>query len=167
MKVDNSEFYQLVSVAPPGSKDKTWDKKIASCPKEFEPGQFKTQTCFDGRFGEERGSDQFGVQIMMHSGTPDSRVAKGFFHYVEVRHAGQAFRLGRYPIHFHMDGDVRGSYVKGCAIHHSFNRAVTMHGIHNLVVQDTVIYDILGKYLVTKLLQEYLCLVVAGMLHCP
>ena len=123
---------------------------IKNCPKEFEPGQFKTQTCFDGRFGEERGSDQFGVQIIMHSGVRDSRAAKGYFHYIEVRHAGQAFRLGRYPIHFHMDGDVTGSYVKGCAIHHSFNRAVTIHGTHNLVVEDNVIYDILGMCYVSS-----------------
>ena len=81
---------------------------------------------------------------MMHSGVPNSRVAKAYFHYVEVRHAGQAFRLGRYPIHFHIDGDVRGSYVKGCAVHHSFNRAITIHGVHNLVVEENVIYDILG-----------------------
>eukprot|EP00794_Sanderia_malayensis_P009058 gene9058-10026_t len=128
-----------------GSKEKTWQHTIANCPKEFEPGQFKTQTCFDGRFGEERGSDQFGVQIIIHSGEKNSRKAKGYFHYVEVRHAGQAFRLGRYPIHFHMDGDVRGSYVRGCAIHHSFNRAVTIHGVHNLIVEHNVIYDILGN----------------------
>ena len=129
-----------------GSKEQTWLHTIKNCPKEFEPGQFKTQTCFDGRFGEERGSDQFGVQIMIHSGVRDSKLAKGYFHYVEVRHAGQAFRLGRYPIHFHIDGDVNGSYVKGCAVHHSFNRAVTIHGVNNLVVEDNVIYDILGRY---------------------
>ena len=132
--------------------EQTWLHTVKTCPLEFEPGQFKTQTCFDGRFGEERGSDQFGVQIIMHSGTANSRAAKGYFHYVEVRHAGQAFRLGRYPIHFHMDGDVTGSYVKGCAIHHSFNRAVTIHGIHNLVVENNVIYDILGKYVCTLVL---------------
>ena len=129
-----------------GSQEKSWLHNIKSCPKHFEPGQFKTQNCFDGRFGEERGSDQFGVQIMLHSGHRDSRKAMGHFHYIEVRHCGQAFRLGRYPIHFHMDGDVHGSYVKGCAIHHSFNRAVTMHGVHNLRVEHNVIYDILGKY---------------------
>ena len=128
-----------------GSQDTSWDGVIESCPKDFEPGQFKVQKCFSGMFGEERGSNQFGVQIMLHSGHKDSKKASGHFHYVEVRHCGQAFRLGRYPIHFHMDGDVHGSYVKGCAIHHSFNRAITMHGVHRLVVERNVIYDILGK----------------------
>ena len=66
------------------------------------------------------------------------------FNHIEITNAGQAFRLGRYPIHFHMEGDVRESYVKGCAIHRSFNRAVTMHHVHNLVVERNVIYDIRG-----------------------
>ena len=128
-----------------GSVEETWKHTIKNCPAEFDPGQFATQTCFDGRFGEERGSDQFGVQIMLHSGHKDSKKAMGHFHYVEITHCGQAGRVGRYPIHFHMDGDVHGSYVKGCAIHRSFNRAVTMHGVNNLVVENNVFYDILGK----------------------
>lgn len=41
---------------------------------------------------------------------------------VEVRYAGQLGRLGRYPIHFHMIGAVRNSYVRGCSIHHTHNR---------------------------------------------
>ena len=67
------------------------------------------------------------------------------FNHMEITNAGQAFRLGRYPIHFHLEGDVSQSYVKGCAIHRSFNRAVTMHGVHNLVVERNVIYNIRGN----------------------
>ena len=37
----------------------------------------------------------------------------------QVRYAGQGFRLGRYPIHFHMIGTVRNSYVRGNSIHHT------------------------------------------------
>ena len=133
------------NVVVKGSKHDQWNDVIKSCPEEFEPGQFATQTCFDGRFGAERGSDQFGVQIMVHSHHKGRGHATAHFDHIEVTHAGQAFRLGRYPIHFHMEGDVHGSYVKGCAIHRSFNRAVTMHGVHNLVVERNVIYDIMGK----------------------
>nr|XP_047143668.1 fibrocystin-L-like isoform X2 [Hydra vulgaris] len=128
-----------------GSKNEQWNDVIVNCPDDFDPGQFATQTCFDGRFGEERGSDQFGVQIMVHSNKMSEGTAVAHFHYIEVTNAGQAFRLGRYPIHFHMEGDVSGSYVKGCAIHRSFNRAVTMHHVNNLVVERNVIYDILGN----------------------
>lgn len=128
-----------------GSFHDEWDGVIEACPQEFDPDQFATQTCFDGQFGEERGSDQFGVQIMVHSDQKSQGLAVAHFNHIEIAHAGQAFRLGRYPIHFHMEGDVRESYVKGCAIHHSFNRAVTMHHVHNLVVERNVIYDIMGR----------------------
>ena len=60
-------------------------------------------------------------------------------------HAGQAFRLGRYPIHWHLMGDVHNaSYVRGCAIHQTFNRAVTIHDTHRLLVEHNVIYDVMG-----------------------
>jgi len=63
----------------------------------------------------------------------------------QVTHAGQAFKLGRYPIHWHLMGDVAGkSYVRGCAIHRTFNRAVTIHNTHHLLVEHNVIFDIMG-----------------------
>ena len=42
-----------------------------------------TQTCFQGRFGEETGSDQFGVHIMIHGhkkselNSGDPQIVKG------------------------------------------------------------------------------------------
>ena len=146
-----------------GSKHAEWNEVIENCPAEFDPGQFATQTCFDGRFGEERGSDQFGVQIMVHSHSKSKGLAIAHFDHIEVTHAGQAFRLGRYPIHFHMDGDVYGSYVNGSSIHRSFNRAITIHGVHNLVVHRNVVYDALGKELEfiqferSRVLYRYIC----------
>ena len=57
-------------------------------------------------------SDQFGSQIMFHAAAMETREVHGRLENVEFSWAGQAFRLGRYPIHFHMNGDVSGSYVK-------------------------------------------------------
>ena len=51
---------------------------------------------------------------------------------------------GRYPIHFHLSGDVTGSYVRGCAIHHTFNRAVTVHGVTGVLVEHNVAYNVMG-----------------------
>ncbi len=57
----------------------------------------------------------------------------------------QAFRLGRYTIHWHMHGDVNyQSWIIGCAIHHTYNRAATIHGTHNVITRDTVSYDVMG-----------------------
>ncbi|XP_061597205.1 fibrocystin-L-like isoform X1 [Cololabis saira] len=128
-----------------GSQHQEWSDQIQACPDGFNTGEFATQTCFQGRFGEEVGSDQFGGCIMFHAPRPGQNLAVGRLEYVEVFHAGQAFRLGRYPIHWHLMGDVNyKSYVRGCAIHQTYNRAVTIHNTHRLLVERNVIYDIMG-----------------------
>ncbi|XP_022097673.1 fibrocystin-L-like isoform X1 [Acanthaster planci] len=127
-----------------GSVQEEWVETYEACPEEFDTNQFATQTCFLGRFGEETGSDQFGAQMMLFAKYQDQQLVKGRIEYVEVTHAGQAFRLGRYPIHFHLNGDVSGSYVRGCGIHHTFNRAVTIHAVHNLLVEHNVAYNVMG-----------------------
>ncbi len=43
-----------------------------------------------------------------------------------------------------MIGTVHSSYVRNNAIHHTFNRAVTIHGIHYLRVQNNVAYHTMG-----------------------
>ena len=87
-------------------------------------------------------NSQFGAHIMVAS--PDEGSSTARLSYVECTRCGQAFRLGRYPIHYHMLGKVHARYVKGCAVHHTFNRAVTIHGVHYLRVQDNVAYDTMG-----------------------
>jgi len=59
-------------------------------------------------------------------------------------HVGQAFLLGRYPVHFHRLGNVYSSYVKGCAIHNTFNRAIVVHETNYLTISNNVVYDMLG-----------------------
>ncbi|XP_059501744.1 PKHD1 like 1, tandem duplicate 1 isoform X2 [Stegostoma tigrinum] len=128
-----------------GSNHVEWNDQIEACPDGFDTGEFATQTCLQGRFGEEIGSDQFGGCIMFHNPQPSKDLVVGRIEYVEIYYAGQAFRLGRYPIHWHLMGDLRyESYVRGCAIHQTFNRAVTIHGTHHLLVEGNVAYSIMG-----------------------
>nr|XP_055075552.1 fibrocystin-L-like [Misgurnus anguillicaudatus] len=128
-----------------GSNNQEWNDLIPACPAGFNTEEFAVQTCYQGRFGEEVGSDEFGGCIMFRSPQPDQNLAIGRIEYVEVYHAGQGFRLGRYPIHWHLMGDVQyKSYVRGCAIHQSYNRAVSIYKTHNLLVERNVIYDIKG-----------------------
>eukprot|EP00698_Gefionella_okellyi_P011072 TRINITY_DN2904_c0_g2_i1.p1 TRINITY_DN2904_c0_g2~~TRINITY_DN2904_c0_g2_i1.p1 ORF type:complete len:3969 (+),score=910.30 TRINITY_DN2904_c0_g2_i1:483-12389(+) len=63
---------------------------------------------------------------------------------VEFRRGGQAFRLARYPIHWHMHKDGTGSYVRGCSMHNTYNRACTVHGTHNVHVEWNVAYNVMG-----------------------
>ena len=136
--------YLTRNVIVRGNLNEETVSEVSACPEEFRPGQFDLQTCFLGRFGDETLSDQFGSQIMIHAPAQNQRDVVGRFSYIEVTHAGQAFRLGRYPIHFHLNGDVNGSYVRGCSIHHTFNRAVTIHAVDRLLVEKNVAYNILG-----------------------
>jgi hypothetical protein len=76
--------------------------------------------------------NQYGAVIICHSPGDESTICR--IDNVELSTVGQAFILGSYPIHFHMIGTVHKSYVRHNAIHHSFNRAVTLHGIHYLRV---------------------------------
>jgi hypothetical protein len=87
--------------------------------------------------------NMYGAHIMTFSSTGnDSSVAR--ISYTEVTQAGQAFNLGRYAIHYHLIGNVHKSYVLGNAIHHTYNRAVTIHGVHYLKIQNNVAYRVKG-----------------------
>ncbi|XP_052063691.1 fibrocystin-L-like [Mytilus californianus] len=127
-----------------GERDRQWTEIIPACPRGFSTGEFATQTCFQGRFGEEIGSDEFGLQVMFHPPEPNKNLTIGRVSYVEFTYVGQAFRLGRYPFHLHLAGDMSSTYIKGCSIHESFNRGVNIHGSHNALVENNVIYNTKG-----------------------
>lgn len=122
-----------------GNIQNSWVQHIEACKLPTMDSMSQVQTCFQGRFGEEVGSDEFGAH--MHFGPETKRVRMSN---VEVFHAGQAFQLGKYPIHFHLVGHQPESYVKSCAIHHTFNRALTFHGVHGLTAENNVAYRIKG-----------------------
>lgn len=63
---------------------------------------------------------------------------------VELYHMGQRAQLARYPIHWHQAGDRTGDFVKNSSIHHTFNRAVTIHGTQNTLLEQNVAYDHVG-----------------------
>lgn len=93
--------------------------------------------------GDETSTDdQYGAVIIMHSPGDESTAAR--IDSIELTNVGQAFILGSYPIHFHMIGTVHSSYVRSNSIHHTFNRAVTIHGVHYLRVQNNVAYHTMG-----------------------
>jgi len=63
---------------------------------------------------------------------------------VEMRGFGQQGLLGRYPIHFHMCGNVHGSVVSKNVIRDSNQRCVVVHGTDALLVEDNVAYNTSG-----------------------
>ena len=50
-----------------------------------------------------------------------------------------------YPLLRHLHGSVNfKSYIRGCSYHHTYNRAVTIHGVHNARFEDNVAYKVMG-----------------------
>jgi hypothetical protein len=91
---------------------------------------------------ETSSANMYGATIFLHSQGDDSLKAR--LSYIECTDVGQAFKLGRYAIHFHMIGAVHRSYAKGLAVHRSFNRAFTLHGTHYLRLTENVAYEVMG-----------------------
>lgn len=110
-------------------------------PMEAEVGLLTRNVVFRGDPADSR-QDLFGAHITIHS--PGDESSTALIHYCELTESGQAFKLGRYAIHFHMIGTVHGSLVKGNSIHHSYNRACTTHGVHYFKVLNNVAYDTMG-----------------------
>ena len=63
---------------------------------------------------------------------------------IELTRMGQHLELARYPIHWHINGDVQGQYIKNSAIHDTYSRCVTVHGTDNLLVENNVTYNTVG-----------------------
>ena len=63
---------------------------------------------------ETSAENQYGAHIMIHS--PGDESCIGRIENIEFFNVGQAFKLGRYPIHFHMIGTVHQSYVRNNAV---------------------------------------------------
>ncbi len=63
---------------------------------------------------------------------------------VEFFRMGQHENLARYPIHWHLVGDTQGQYVENSAIHDTYSRCVTVHGTHNIRVENNVAYNNVG-----------------------
>lgn len=86
--------------------------------------------------------NQYGGNIFIHSSGDDSVIAR--LSNVEFTEVGQAFKVGRYAVHFHMIGAVHKSYARNNAVHEGFNRAFTIHGTFNLRLTFNVVCHVKG-----------------------
>ena len=63
---------------------------------------------------------------------------------IELTRMGQHLTLARYPIHWHLNGDAEGQYIRNSAIHDTYSRCITVHGTDNLLVENNVTYNTVG-----------------------
>ncbi|MEL6430020.1 MAG: G8 domain-containing protein, partial [Planctomycetota bacterium] len=102
---------------------------------------------FDSHGAQSEGLAKVGGHVMlmdMDEAGPQP-AGRGRFSNVEFTNLGQTRAVGRYPIHYHMQAsDGFGQFVRNCSVHENFDRAITLHGTHGVVVRDNVVYRTLG-----------------------
>jgi|GEM_PF-7064275 len=62
----------------------------------------------------------------------------------EFTHMGQEGILGKYPLHWHLLGNVDGQFIRHSSIHHTFNKGLTIHGTNNAHLTENVIFETIG-----------------------
>lgn len=94
-------------------------------------------------YGAEAG---FGGHVMiMSTNLGIAPVGRARFSNVELTKLGQSRVVGRYPFHWHLvSDDGAGQYIRDCSVHDTFNRAITVHGTDNALVEGNVCHDNLG-----------------------
>ena len=83
-------------------------------------------------------ADGMGGEIMITDG------GRTHLEAVELTRMGKLGEKGHYPIHFHLVGEGAGMYVEDCALHHCYNRCITVHGTRDVLVNSNVAYDTIG-----------------------
>lgn len=83
-----------------------------------------------------------GTMFLMPMGHSDTMYCRLSF--IELRHVGQQYIVGRYPVHFHVTGTLTNSYVNGTSVHDSLNRAYSIHAVSNNTYVNNVAYNIQG-----------------------
>ena len=63
---------------------------------------------------------------------------------VELDHCGKQSHMGRYCLHFHLAGNCSTCTFSHNAVHHTFQRGITVHGTHYSTVADNAIYNVRG-----------------------
>jgi G8 domain/FG-GAP-like repeat len=97
----------------------------------------------------------FGGHVML-MGTPGERYvaspSRAFARIsgVEFRRMGQFGRLGRYPLHWHLNGPSSGDFVRNSVVADSIQRGVVVHGTDGILVENNVIYNTLGHSYVVE-----------------
>jgi len=89
---------------------------------------------------EEDGNSFMGGHLVVYRTPNVSQVLQG----VQIQNFGQQGILGRYPINFHLCGDVSGSIISKNVVRASNQRGYVVHGSHNAYFFDNVAFEVAG-----------------------
>lgn len=86
--------------------------------------------------------DSLGAYCLIVGGVDangTTRHAVGRFSGVEFRRMGQFNKPGRYPLHWHNNGDAADSAVIGCLVHQSYQRGIVTVGSRRVRISGNVV----------------------------
>ena len=132
--VDRSFNHQHVSVVETyGTNELKMEAEVGLLTRNIKMKGDDSSTTIDGEYGSHL--------IIAGSG---EKGTVGHVAYTEFFHCGQPRIVGKYCIHFHMNGDVSESFVRGNAVHDSYARILTLHAVKYLHVSHNVGYRVKG-----------------------
>jgi G8 domain len=93
------------------------------------------------------------MMIMGHSGdryteSPNRGAAR--ISGVEFRRMGQLGKLGRYPLHWHLNGPSPGDFIKNSVIADTIQRGIVVHGTDGVTVENNVAHNTRGHSYVVE-----------------
>jgi hypothetical protein len=93
------------------------------------------------------------MMIMGHSGdryteSPNRGAAR--ISGVEFRRMGQLGKLGRYPLHWHLNGPSPGDFIKNSVVADTIQRGIVVHGTDGVTVENNVAYNTRGHSYVVE-----------------
>ncbi|MCA8972759.1 MAG: G8 domain-containing protein, partial [Planctomycetes bacterium] len=97
-----------------------------------------------GNGGDNRGHVMFRG-TSQNTTTPSGPVVH--ISWTRFENLGKNGQLGRYPVHFHLNGDAPSAgrnSVRNCVVAHSQNRSYVIHGTNDVDLVGNIAYDIVG-----------------------
>ncbi|KAN0024762.1 hypothetical protein ACTFIV_009171 [Dictyostelium citrinum] len=91
---------------------------------------------FRGDGDSEADKNSFGAHILV--------VGEGQFAGIQLIRMGQTNLKARYPIHYHLAGTVKNSFISDCSVTNSYYRCYTIHGTNNVTLTNNVAFDVRG-----------------------
>ncbi|KYQ92567.1 hypothetical protein DLAC_06555 [Tieghemostelium lacteum] len=79
---------------------------------------------------------QFGGHVLVSG--------QGQFSGLQLIKMGQLNNKGRYPLHYHLAGNLTNSYITDCSVSDSYYRCYTIHGSNNVTVSRNVAFNATG-----------------------
>jgi G8 domain len=95
-------------------------------------------------------SSQFGGHVMVMGASTSTREtnpanrSSAKIRGVEFRRMGQFNHVGRYPIHWHQNGDSSNDFLENSSIHDSLQRGVVIHGSDSVRLENNLVFKTPG-----------------------